>query len=150
MQFALPKHPELFLKPGTALTGPCDAVELPRETGTQIDAEVELAIVIGRTCKNVSREHALEHVLGYTVANDLTARDVQKRGSQWSYCKSFDGFCPLGPALVSVKAIPDPSVLQVKTELNGRIMQQQFVSDMIFSIPEIIEYLSKVRVRVVV
>jgi 2-keto-4-pentenoate hydratase/2-oxohepta-3-ene-1,7-dioic acid hydratase in catechol pathway len=144
MKFELPKYPELFLKPGSAVTGPCDAIELPREAGTQIDAEVELAVVVGQTCKDVSREDALEYVLGYTVANDLTARDVQKRGSQWSYCKSFDGFCPLGPVLVSAKAMPDPSVLQVKTELNGRIMQQQLVSDMIFSIPEIIEYLSKV------
>lgn len=144
MKFELPKHPELFLKPGTALTGPMETVHLPRQAGTQVDAEVELAVVIGKTCKNVSREAAWEHILGYTVANDLTSRDVQKRGSQWSYCKSFDGFCPLGPALVSTKAIPDPSALEVKTVLNGKTMQKQVASDMIFSIPEIVEYLSMV------
>ena len=145
MKFELPKYPELFLKPATSLTGPAEMVQLPREAGTQIDAEVELAVVIGKTCKNVSRETAWDHILGYTVANDLTARDVQKRGSQWSYCKSFDRFCPLGPVLVSAEAIPDPSVLEVKTVLNGKTMQQQVASDMIFSIAEIIEYLSKVR-----
>lgn len=146
MKFELPKHPELFLKPGSALVGPTEAVQLPRQAGTQVDAEVELAVVIGKTCKNVSRETAWDHILGYTVANDLTARDVQKRGSQWSYCKSFDGFCPIGPVLVSTEVIPDPSVLEVKTLLNGKTMQKQVASDMIFSIAEIVEYLSTVRV----
>lgn len=144
MKFDLPKHPELFLKPATALAGPSDIVQLPRTAGNKIDAEVELAVVIGKTCKNVSRGDAMKHVLGYTVANDLTSRDVQKRGSQWSYCKSYDGFCPLGPTLVSVEAIPDPSVMQVSTVLNGQNMQSQMVSDMIFTIPEIIQYLSMV------
>jgi len=142
MKFDLPKWPELFLKPGSALHGPADPIVLPRVAGGQIDAEVELAVVIGKTCKNVSRANAMDYVLGFTVANDLTARDVQKRGSQWSYCKSFDGFCPLGPTIVSASEIPDPSVLEVKTVLNGKTMQRQVASDMIFSIPEIIEYLS--------
>jgi hypothetical protein len=144
MKFALPTHPEVFLKPGSSLCSAVDTVELPRIAGDQIDAEVELAVVIGKDCKNVNKADALSFVLGYTVANDLTARDVQKRGSQWSYCKGFDGFCPLGPALVSAKAVPDPSVLQVSTTLNGQTMQSQVASDMIFTIPEIIEYLSAV------
>jgi 2-keto-4-pentenoate hydratase/2-oxohepta-3-ene-1,7-dioic acid hydratase in catechol pathway len=144
MKFALPTHPEVFLKPGSSLCSAVDVVELPRVAGDQIDAEVELAVVIGKDCKNVDKTDALNYVLGYTVANDLTARDVQRRGSQWSYCKGFDGFCPLGPVLVSARALPDPSVLRVSTTLNGQMMQSQVASDMIFAIPEIIEYLSAV------
>jgi 2-keto-4-pentenoate hydratase/2-oxohepta-3-ene-1,7-dioic acid hydratase in catechol pathway len=140
MKFSLPTYPELFLKPATTISGPASTITLPRGSGT--DYEVELAIVIGKRCKDVSRANALDYILGYTIANDLTARDVQKRGSQWSYCKSFDGFCPLGPALVSAEQIPDPSVLEVSSTLNGKTMQKQLVSDMIFSIPEIVEYLS--------
>jgi 2-keto-4-pentenoate hydratase/2-oxohepta-3-ene-1,7-dioic acid hydratase in catechol pathway len=144
MKFALPTHPEVFLKPGSSLCSAVDTVELPRVVGDQVDAEVELAVVIGKDCKNVSQAEALDYVLGYTVANDLTARDVQKRGSQWSYCKGFDGFCPLGPVLVSAQTIPDPSVLKVSTTLNSQTMQSQIASDMIFTIPQIIAYLSAV------
>ena len=146
MKFELPTHPEVFLKPGSSLCAAFDTIELPHTAGSQIDAEVELAVVIGKDCKNVKRSEALNYVLGYTVANDLTARDVQKRGSQWSYCKGFDGFCPLGPALVSAQSLPDPSVLKVSTTLNGHVMQSQIASDMIFTVPEIIEYLSAVSV----
>lgn len=144
MKFQLPTTPELFMKAETSLHGPADPIHLPTTAPTQVDAEVELAVIIGKDCKNVPREDALQYVLGYTVANDLTTRDVQKRGSQWSYCKSFDGFCPLGPALVTAKALPDPSILKVKNVLNGKTMQSQVASDMIFSVAEIIEHLSKV------
>lgn len=132
------------MKPGSSLCSAADIVELPKVAASEIDAEVELAVVIGKDCKNVRREDALQYILGYTVANDLTARDVQRRGSQWSYCKGFDGFCPLGPALVSAKMLPDPSVLHVSTTLNGTTMQSQDVSDMIFTIGEVLEYLSTV------
>ena len=132
------------MKAGNTLIGPTDPIVLPQSAGSAVDAEVELAIVIGKDCKNVSRETALDYVVGYTTANDLTARDVQKRGSQWSYCKGFDGFCPLGPALVSSSVLFDPSVLQVKTVVNGRITQSQVASNMIFSVAEIIEHLSVV------
>lgn len=102
-------------------------------------------MVIGKDCKNVSAADALNYVLGYTTANDLTARNIQDTVSQWCYCKGFDGFCPLGPALVSAKAILDPSKLFVKTVLNGMTMQDLTTDNMIFSIPEIISYLSEVR-----
>lgn len=144
MKFDLPTHPEIFMKPGSSLCSATDTIEIPKIASSEVDAEVELAVVIGKDCKNVRREDAMQYVLGYTVANDLTARDVQRRGSQWSYCKGFDGFCPLGPVLVSSKSLPDPSVLHVSTSLNNQTMQSQDVSDMIFTISEIIEYLSLV------
>jgi 2-keto-4-pentenoate hydratase/2-oxohepta-3-ene-1,7-dioic acid hydratase in catechol pathway len=149
MKFDLPTHPEIFLKPASSLCSASDVIQLPKVAADEVDAEVELAVVIGKDCKNVGREDALQYVLGYTVANDMTARDVQRRGSQWSYCKGFDGFCPLGPTLVSARVLPDPSVLHVSTTLNETTMQTQDVSDMIFSIGEIIEYLSSVSARLV-
>jgi 2-keto-4-pentenoate hydratase/2-oxohepta-3-ene-1,7-dioic acid hydratase in catechol pathway len=144
LNLPIPKVPEVFMKPSSCLLDPCDPIILPRSAGNAIDAEVELAIIIGRDCKDVSVEAALEYVLGYTVANDITARDVQSQILQWSYCKGYDGFCPLGPALVSAKALPDLSKVMLKTTLNGNTLQNSSVSDMIFTIPEIIQYLSRV------
>lgn len=140
-----PDVPEVFFKPSTCLHSPVAPVCIPRAVCEEIDGEVELAIVISKECKNVSTHEAMEYVLGYTLANDITSRRVQKASSQWSYCKGFDGFCPLGPCLVSPKLIPDPSSLSLKTTLNDTVLQNGSTSNLIFSVPEIISHLSFVR-----
>ncbi|KAL4901205.1 hypothetical protein BDW74DRAFT_187853 [Aspergillus multicolor] len=139
---SLPKMPEVFMKTATCITGPNDTVFIPSIV-TKVDPEVELAVLIGKDCKNVTVSEALDYVLGYTVANDITARCLQDQMLQWGYCKGFDGFCPLGPALVSAKAIPDPSKLSVKTVLDGVTMQQSTTDNFIFSVAEIVSHLSK-------
>jgi 2-keto-4-pentenoate hydratase/2-oxohepta-3-ene-1,7-dioic acid hydratase in catechol pathway len=103
-----------------------------------------LAVVIGKRCKNVSRDKALDYVLGYTCANDVSARDWQKDfgGSQWCRGKTFDTFCPLGPCLVTADEIPNPNALAIKTVLNGEVMQDWNTDDMIFDVPTLIEFLS--------
>ena len=141
----IPEHPIVFLKSPTALQDPDGPIILPRHLRSdQVDFETELAIVIGAECKNVSRTEALNYVLGYTIANDVSARDWQKEwgGSQWCRGKTFDTFCPLGPGLVTPSGIPDPQNLAMRTRVNGVVMQQSNTSDMIFSVAEIIEFLS--------
>lgn len=110
----------------------------------EVDYECELAVVIGKRCKNVPREKALDYVLGYTCANDVSARDWQLKwgGSQWCRAKSFDTFAPLGPCLVTSDEIPDPNALRIKTTLNGQTVQDSTTRDMIFDVPTIIEFLS--------
>ena len=111
---------------------------------TQVDFECELAVVIGRRCKNVARSEALDYVLGYTCANDVSARDWQKKGGgpQWCRGKGFDTFCPLGPVLVTRDEIPDPRTLKLRTRVNGEILQDSSTSDMIFDVATLIEFLS--------
>jgi len=141
MKMTLPKTPEVFFKPDTCLHSPSAPLHIPH-IAQKPDLEVELAVVIGKDCKDVSSRTAMEYVLGYMTANDVTARDIQDRGSQWGYCKGFDEFAPMGPTLVSARAIPDPSVLLLKSRLNGRTMQNGAASNMIFTVAEIISYLS--------
>ena len=139
---ALPERPLLFLKPTTALTHPGDPIIHPGVT-EELDYECELAVIIGRTAKNVSEADALDHVLGYTCANDVSARDWQLRfDKQWARGKSFDTFCPLGPVLVPAAALPDPNRLRLRTRVNGETLQDSNTSDMIFSVREIIASLS--------
>jgi len=141
----LPEYPVVFMKSITSLQNPSEPILLPRHLHSdQVDYECELAVVIGRDCKNVSVEHALEYVLGYTCANDVSARDWQKDhgGGQWVKGKSFDTFCPLGPILVTADCIPNPQILPIRTVLNGQIRQESFTGDMIFSVAEIIAFLS--------
>ncbi|KAH7305256.1 hypothetical protein B0I35DRAFT_444234 [Stachybotrys elegans] len=145
LKMTIPTIPEVFMKPSTCLQDPTASVKIPKSAGDAVDAEVELAIVIGKDCKDVDEASALDYVLGYTVANDITCRDVQSRTSQWGFSKGFDGFCPLGPALVSAKVLPDLSVLKLKTVLDGKVLQDGKSADMIFSIPKIISHLSQVR-----
>ncbi len=140
-----PPVPMLFIKAGNTLNHPgADIVHSPRTT--QLDYEGELAVVIGRDAKDVRREHALEYVFGYTCANDVTARDWQRErnlgGGQFARGKSFDGFCPLGPCLVTADEIPDPQALRIKTFVNGELRQNALTSDMIFDVPALIESLS--------
>ena len=141
----LPKVPVVFFKNPAAVQNPGDAIELPRWLASgQVDYECELAVVIGRRCKNVSRADALDDVLGYTCGNDVSARDWQKEGggSQWCRGKSFDTFCPLGPVLVTPEEIPNPNALRISTKVNGETLQDCSTADMIFDVPALIEFLS--------
>lgn len=140
-----PENPVLFIKASNTLNHPFDPIPIPRRS-VEIDYEVELAVVIGRTAKNVSRAEALDYVLGYTCANDVSSRDWQREkslgGGQFARGKSFDGFCPLGPCLVTRDEIPNPNALRLKTTLNGQVMQDHTTADMIFDVPTLIESLS--------
>lgn len=141
----IPEHPIVFLKSPTAIQHPGAPIVLPRQLRSdQVDFEGELGVIIGRTCKNVSRADALNYVLGYTIANDVSARDWQKAwgGSQWCRGKTFDTFCPLGPAIVTPDQLKNPNDLAMTTRVNGAIMQQSSTCDMIFSIEKVIAFLS--------
>ena len=141
----LPPHPVLFMKNTAAVQHPGDPIALPRALPShKVDYECELAVVIGRAARNVPRERALDHVLGYTCANDVSARDWQRDGGggQWCQGKGFDTFCPLGPVLVTPEEIPDPNQLRIRTVLNGAVMQDWSTDDMIFDVPAIIAFLS--------
>ncbi|HAV13401.1 MAG TPA: 5-carboxymethyl-2-hydroxymuconate isomerase [Opitutae bacterium] len=141
----LPEHPVVFMKNPASVCHPSDLILLPRHLHSdQVDFEAELAVVIGKRCKNVSVDHALDYVLGYTCANDVSARDWQKfhGGGQWVKGKSFDTFCPLGPILVTADRIPNPQILPIRGILNSDIRQESWTGDMIFSVAEIISFLS--------
>ncbi|PTX95699.1 fumarylacetoacetate hydrolase family protein [Opitutus sp. ER46] len=141
----LPQYPVLFIKNTAALQHPGEPIEIPQHLAShRVDYECELAVVIGRRCKNATRANALDYVLGYTCANDVSARDWQRDAGagQWCQGKSFDTFCPLGPVLVTKDEIPNPNALQLKTILNGQVMQDWNTNDMIFDVPAIIEFLS--------
>ena len=141
----IPEFPVVFMKSKAAVQDPGGPIELPRHLRSdEVDYECELAIVIGRKCKNVPKEKALDYVLGYTCANDVSARDWQRArgGNQWSRAKTFDTFCPLGPCLVTSDEIPNPNVLTIRTVLNGEVMQDWNTDDMIFDVPSIIAFLS--------
>ena len=141
----IPSHPVMFMKNSGAVQHPGDPILLPRTLRSdRVDYEAELAVVIGKTCRNVRRDDALAHVLGYTCGNDVSARDWQRNGGggQWSRGKSFATFCPLGPALVTTDELPDPSGLGVRTVLNGTVMQEGTTADMIFDVPAIVEFFS--------
>jgi 2-keto-4-pentenoate hydratase/2-oxohepta-3-ene-1,7-dioic acid hydratase in catechol pathway len=140
-----PEIPILFVKGPNTLQNPGDPIYLPTFLKSdEVDYECELAVVIGRTCKNVRRKNALEYVLGYTCGNDVSARDwqIKKGGSQWCRGKTFDTFCPLGPCLVTPDEIPNPNALTIRTILNGQVVQDWNTNDMIFDIPDLIEFLS--------
>jgi 2-keto-4-pentenoate hydratase/2-oxohepta-3-ene-1,7-dioic acid hydratase in catechol pathway len=142
----IPENPVLFIKAGNTLNHPFDPILIPRRS-EQIDYECELAVVIGpRPAKHVSRAEALDYVFGYTCANDVSARDWQREkslgGGQFARGKSFDGFCPLGPCVVTRDEIRNPNALHLKTTLNGQVMQDSTTADMIFDVPALIESLS--------
>ncbi len=137
----MPKIPLVFIKTTNTVTPHGKDIVLPKNNPDAVDYEAELALVIGKKASYVSEEEAMNYVFGYTCANDVSARDVQiKIDAQWARGKSFDTFCPLGPFLVT--DIKDPKELHVTLRLNGEQMQDQPVSDMIFSIPRIISHLS--------
>jgi len=141
----IPEQPIVFLKSPTATQDPEGPIVLPRHLRSdQVDFEAELGVVIGYSCKNVPRAEAMNYVLGYTIANDVSARDWQKQwgGSQWCRGKTFDTFCPIGPALVTPEDLKNPNDLAIRTRVNGELMQQSNTRDMIFHIAELIEFLS--------
>ena len=122
----IPQFPVLFMKNPGALQNPGDPILLPTHLRSdEVDYEAELAIVIGQRCQNVSRQDAFKYVLGYTCANDVSARDWQKKwsGGQWCRGKSFDTFCPLGPCLVTPAELPNPNALQIRTIVSGEVLQ---------------------------
>jgi 2-keto-4-pentenoate hydratase/2-oxohepta-3-ene-1,7-dioic acid hydratase in catechol pathway len=138
----IPEVPVLFSKFANSLAAQRQEITIPPET-TQADYEVELALLIGRRARRVPVEHALEYVAGYCVANDLSARDLQTRTSQWMLGKTLDGFLPLGPYLVTADEVHDPQKLGLRTFVNGEKRQDSNTSDMVFSVAEIISYASR-------
>ena len=142
---AIPKIPLIFMKAVSAVQNPGKPIFIPRGLRSdKVDYEGELAIIIGRTAKNVSKADALDYVLGYTVANDVSARDWQFEWGSGQFCrgKTFDTFCPLGPCLVTTDEIENPGTLRLKTTLNGELVQESSTGDMIFDVPTIISFLS--------
>lgn len=135
-----PAEPLLFLKPNTSIIGPGDDIVLPRQS-EQVEHEGELAVIIGRVAKHVSVEDADEVIFGYTIANDVTARDLQRRDGQWTRAKSFDTFCPLGPV---VDTELDLAAGSIETSVNGELRQQGDFADMVHSVAEIVSYASSV------
>jgi 2-keto-4-pentenoate hydratase/2-oxohepta-3-ene-1,7-dioic acid hydratase in catechol pathway len=139
MKQELPKKPIIFMKPSTSVIGPGEAVIYPDQS-KRVDYEAELGVVIGRRAYRVKREKALDYVFGYTCANDVTARDKQPAQGQWTYAKGFDTFCPLGPVIET--AVTDPENLTLKGYLNGKLVQDTSTADHVFSVVEIIEFIS--------
>lgn len=141
----IPTYPVVFYKGLNSVQHPGAPIVLPTFLKSDsVDYEAELAVVIGRACKNVTRAQALDYVLGYTCANDVSARDWQqaKGGSQWCRGKSFDTFAPLGPCLVTPDELPDPNALRIQTRLNGETVQDSHTGDMVFDVPDIVAFLS--------
>jgi 2-keto-4-pentenoate hydratase/2-oxohepta-3-ene-1,7-dioic acid hydratase in catechol pathway len=139
----LPRVPTVFFKLVSAIVGPDAAIELPRLT-EQADYEAELAVVIAPGGKNIAVADWSKHVFGYTILNDVSARDVQLATSQWSLGKSFDTFAPLGPAIVSAREIADPHRLDIRLAVNGELLQSSNTRELIFPIPELIAYISSI------
>lgn len=139
---ALPDAPLVFLKLTTAVIAHGEPIRLPADAPDEVDYEAELAVVIGKTARKVSEADALDYVLGYTCANDVSARDCQvRRDKQWARAKSFDTFCPLGPCLVIDRGM-NPNALGIRARLNGETVQDSNTTDMIFSVPVLVSYLS--------
>ncbi|KIW56398.1 hypothetical protein PV05_05063 [Exophiala xenobiotica] len=142
-----PKHPVIFKKAPDALAGPFEDVPIHPECQSQMDYEAELCVIIGKDCKNVSADDALDYVLGYTAGNDVSARYWQwkeRSGGQHGSAKGFDKFAPIGPVIVSPSAIGDPHDLSLKTIVNGKdVRQESRTDDLIFKVPEIIQHLSR-------
>lgn len=142
VEVKLPEVPQFFTKATHALNTPNGEIRIEEKTTRWLDYEVELAVIIGKSGRDIAKEKAFEHVFGYTVANDVTARDLQKRHEQWFKGKSLDGTLPLGPCIVVRDAVPDIKALELSCHVNGERRQQGQVSQMIFDIPTIIASLS--------
>lgn len=139
---AMPEHPVVFSKATTSVTGPFDDVDPHTGATAELDYEAELAVIIGRGGRGISREDAFDHVWGYTIIDDVTARDLQRSHKQWLIGKSLDTHCPMGPYAVSADEVPDVAALTVESHVNGERRQSAPVRDLIFGIPELIETLS--------
>ncbi len=140
MDSEVPSEPIIFIKPNTSVIGPNEVIIWPRMS-ERVDYEAELAIVIGRICKEVPALKAKDVIYGYTLANDVTARDLQKKDGQWSRAKGFDTFCPLGPW---IETEFNPGDQKITSTLNGEVKQSSMLSEMIFKVPEIVEFVTNV------
>jgi 2-keto-4-pentenoate hydratase/2-oxohepta-3-ene-1,7-dioic acid hydratase in catechol pathway len=138
LEHDIPDEPLVFLKPNTSVVGPYDPIVYPRES-TDVHSEGELAVVIGRICRDVPPEKVADVIFGYTIANDVTARDLQNRDSQWARAKGYDSFCPLGPW---IETELDPADVTVSTTLNGEVKQSASTGLMLFDVPTIIAYVT--------
>jgi len=136
----VPDEPVIFIKPATSVIGPETPIVLPSDSD-EVHHEAELAAVIGKVSRNVAAEDASEHILGYTAANDVTARDLQRSDGQWTRAKGFDTFCPLGPALETEL---DPAGLRISAAVNGVLRQEASTDDMVFGVGELLEFISRV------
>jgi acylpyruvate hydrolase len=141
-EVSVPVAPNIFAKFKNCIVGPHDKVVLPA-VSKAIDYEGELAVVIGRRCRNVSEADALQYVGGYTILNDVTARDLQFRTTQYTAGKALDTFAPMGPGVVPAREIPDPQALRIRTKLNGEVVQDGSTGDMVFSVVQTIGFLSQ-------
>ncbi len=137
----IPKFPVVFFKMTPSIVGPEETIVLPRET-SEPDYEAELAVVISKGGYRIGADNAMEHVYGYTIVNDVSARDVQFSTSQWSLSKSLPTFCPIGPSIVTKDEISDPHALRIHLEINGEVLQDSSTRELIFSVPELIAYIS--------
>lgn len=137
----VPAEPLVFLKPNTAVIGPGEPIVYPPET-TNLHFEAELAIVIGRICRRVPADRAAEVIFGYTVANDVTCRDLQAKDRQWSRAKGYDTFCPLGPWISTHLSLAEVTDLRVTSNLNGEPRQESNTSLMVYSVPRLIEFIT--------
>lgn len=138
-----PKSPILFAKYPSAIVGPGDEITWDPALTSQVDWEAELGVVIGETARRVPAARAYDHIAGYLCANDVTARNLQKGDGQYTRGKSLDTFCPLGPYLVSRDAVPDPHRLAIRLRVNGVLKQDSSTSNLIFKVPELVEFLSR-------
>jgi len=139
----IPEEPIIFMKPRTSIVGPGEPVIKPRFV-EELDYEVELAIIIGRKGKDIPVSEASDYIFGYTVFNDISARDIQFKDGQWTRGKSFDTFAPIGPCITTATQIGDPNNLRLRTRVNGEIRQDSSTSRMIFNVYEIVHHLSRV------
>jgi 2-keto-4-pentenoate hydratase/2-oxohepta-3-ene-1,7-dioic acid hydratase in catechol pathway len=135
---AIPEEPVIFLKPATTIIGPGESIICPR-TSSRVDYEAELGVVVKDRTRNISPEEAPDHILGYTCANDVTARDLQKKDGQWTRAKSFDTFCPVGPW---IETDLDPGDLLIQSYLNGERRQSSRTSQLIFNVHELVSFIS--------
>ena len=142
-ELKIPEVPVFFTKAPTTVTGPYDEVPWDPTISDQVDYEAELGVIVGIMMKNVSRDRALDHVFGYTIVNDVSARDLQKSHLQWFKGKSLDGFCPMGPVVVTADEFGDPQNKRITLRLNGDIRQNATTADMIFPVAVCLEYLAK-------
>ncbi len=140
LNMGIPEEPIIFLKPTSSIIYNNDRVILPKQSN-RVDYEVELAVIINKKCKNVKKEDAFKYIKGYTILNDITARDLQQKDGQWTRAKSFDTFCPIGPRIV--KNINTHN-LDIQLKVNGKIKQKSNTENMIFSVEELIEFISSI------
>ncbi|KQW21400.1 hypothetical protein ASC80_15100 [Afipia sp. Root123D2] len=139
----VPEFPVIFSKNVGSVSGPGDPIPASDDVDGSVDYEGELAVVIGRGGRNIDPEAAMSHVFGYTIVNDVTARQAQRRHKQWFLGKSLDGFCPMGPSIVTQDEIPDLKKVELRTFVNGEIRQRSSIGNLIFGIPEVVSTISR-------